>query len=182
MMQSVEKNQGFYVARYEAGNENGTVVSKKGATVYDNVAWGDSMTSPGGSNRAVTKAKGMYSDKNTYNVTSTLIYGVQWDAIMSWIDPAYETSSCTSDSYVRNSRGKGNYSNKATSGSNDNYRVKNIYDLAGNVTEWTMEAEYNLNRICRGGNTADTGASGPASHRWSRETGLYAGFRVALYL
>ena len=166
MKASVEKNKGFYVARFEAGNENGKVVSKKGATVWNNIPWGTSMTEIG-TEGAVAKAKGMYTDKSTYGVTSTLIYGTQWDAIMAWIDPAYKTSSCdTSSSYVANSTGKGNYTGEiATCGSSDNYRVKNIYDLAGNVREWTMEAYSANGRVNRGGGYSYSGSVPPASAR-----------------
>ena len=166
MMSSVEKNKGFYVARFEAGNENGKVVSKKGAIVWNNVRWGTSMTEIG-TDGAVAKAKGMYTDKSTYGVTSTLIYGVQWDAIMSWIDPAYKTSTCdTSSSFVANSTGKGNYSGEiATCGSSDAYRLKNIYDLAGNVREWTLEAQSNNDRVDRGGYFNYVGIDSPASAR-----------------
>ena len=112
MKQSVEENHGFYVARYEAGKEKidgvDTVVSKKGATVWSGIKWGDSMTEIG-TDGAVAKAKGMYTDKSKYAVTSTLIYGVQWDAIMAWMDPAYKTSSCYG-SVVSSSGGYGNTS------------------------------------------------------------------------
>ena len=179
MKQSVEKNKGFYVARYEAGKENvdgvNTVVSKKGATVWNRIRWGDSMTSIG-TYGAVAKAQGMYTDKENYAVTSTLIYGVQWDAIMAWIDPAYKTTSCDEDSFVRDSTGKGNYNESAnandwkggiaTCGISDNYRVKNIYDLAGNVYEWTMEAYSTNLRVTRGGYYNDTGSYYPASTRY----------------
>ena len=199
MKQSVEENEGFYVARYEAGKENvegaDTVVSKKGASVWNYIAWGDSMTSIG-TEGAVARAKGMYSNKEKYAVTSTLIYGAQWDAIMAWIDPAYKTTTCEADSFVRDSTGKGNYNEDAntndwkggvaTCGISDNYRVKNIYDLAGNVYEWTMEADFLYNRVSRGGNYIYTGSHDPASVRgnYSLDYGSndLVGFRVALYL
>ena len=89
---------------------------------------------------AVELAKNFDTERGYISVTSTLIYGVQWDAIMAWIDPAYKTGSCESDSFVRDSTEKGNYSGSlAKTGSNVNHAVKNIYDLAGNVLEWTME-------------------------------------------
>ena len=175
MKQSVEINKGFYVGRYEAGKENiegiDTVVSKKNAEVWNNIPWGNSMTDIG-STGAVVKAQGMYTNKETHNVTSTLIYGTQWDAIMLWIDPAYKTSSCEDDSFVKNSEGKGNYkdeddtNNPAKCGSSDNYRVNNIYDLAGNVFEWTMEARSPRYRVFRGGYYSDSGSGIPASSRY----------------
>ena len=166
MYSSVEKNKGFYVARFEAGNDNGVVVSKKGIMPWSNIQWGDSMTEIG-TTGAVARAKGMYTDKEKYGVTSTLIYGVQWDAIMSFIDPNYITSTCdVQNSFVANSAGKGNYSGTiAVCGSNDNYRVKNIYDLAGNVDENTMEASSTNNRVDRGGNWGNTDQEIPASAR-----------------
>ena len=171
MKQSVEDNKGFYVARYEAGKENidgvDIVVSKKGAEVWNNITWGESMTSIG-TEGAVAKSQGMYTDKSRYNVTSTLIYGVQWDAIMTWIDPSYKTSNCDEKSFVRNSTDKGNYSGKlARCGSNDNYRVNNIYDLAGNVFEWTMKEKSTGYRVDRGGDYHNSGSGNPTSSRWN---------------
>ena len=199
MKLSVEKNQGFYVARYEAGKEKiggvDTVVSKKGAEVWNFIKWGDSMTSIG-TEGAVAKSKGMYTGKNGYDVTSTLIYGTQWDAIMAWIDPNYKTVSCSDDSFVKNSEGKGNFdeeknTNKwkgtiASTGASDEYRVNNIYDLAGNVQEWTMEEYQTTNRVFRGADYTCEGANTPASIRNFYAPGenpmMYIGFRVAIYI
>lgn len=190
MMQSVEENHGFYVARYEAGKEkiNGvdTIVSKKGATVWTNIAWGNSTTDIG-TEGAVAKAKGMYVNQGTYDITGTLIYGTQWDAIMAWIDPNYKTTTCAEDSFVRNSSGKGNYdsSSLATCGSSDNYRVKNIYDLAGNAWEWGMETDIIGWRVARGGCYSSSSSSISASYRYSKNSGTPVndtGFRVVLCL
>ena len=134
------------------------------------------------------------------SVTSTLIYGIQWDATMQFFDSRYiEEKIPESDiqnSYVSNSTGKGNYNenenknewkNKvAKTGSSPEYRVKNIYDMAGNVREWTMEGCYTEKRIARGG---DYGVQGgivtPASNRNDFDVSVpldYIGFRIALYL
>ena len=190
MKQSVLDNDGFYVARYEAGKENinGTdkVVSKKGETVWNRIAWGISMTNIGTSG-AVYQSQQMYTDKEKYGVTSTLIYGIQWDAIMSWIDPAYKTGTCdTSTSFVANSTGKGNYSGSIKeTGSSDDYRIKNIYDLAGNAWEWTMEAYGTGGRVYRGGVYEGTGSDYPASYRYYNRPNVSDNrltFRSALYL
>ena len=196
MKKSVLNNNGFYVARYEAGTENGKrqdgsnieaePVSKQGVDVYNYIKWGNSMTDPTGG--AVEKSKEMYTGKNKYGVTSTLIYNIQWDAIMAWIDPAYKTGKCdTEKSFVANSTRKGHYkqSEPAKTGSNDNYAVKNIYDLAGNLYEWTMGGYSTNNRTTRGGNYLSSPDSIPASYRNSdvpTDSNDNLGFRLALYL
>lgn len=187
MHQSVLNYDGFYVGRYEASEESGKAASKQGKSVWNYITWGDSMSSIGAEG-AVYKAQQMYTDKNTYGVTSTLIYGVQWDAIMAWIDPAYKTGSCESTSFVRDSSGKGYYDEDVptTTGSSSAYAVKNIYDLAGNVYEWTMESSDTDYRVLRGGFYFLSGSSRPASFRdnydpsYDYNDGI--GFRVTLYL
>ncbi len=44
MYASMQRNGGFYVGRYEAGNESGNVVVKQGASVYNNVTWSKNET------------------------------------------------------------------------------------------------------------------------------------------
>ena len=40
MYASVKKNEGFYIGRYEAGNDtDGKVVVQKNANVYNNISW-----------------------------------------------------------------------------------------------------------------------------------------------
>ena len=162
MKASVLANDGFYVGRYEAGTTNSarssssgitdSVVIKQGKYVYNYVGWSnsDDMTNELGG--AVELSKNFDTVNGYTSVTSTLIYGVQWDAIMNFIDPAYATGSCTENSFVRDSTGKGWYDQSAptTTGSNENYAVKNIYDLGGNVCEWTMEAYNTGIRVIRG--------------------------------
>ena len=92
MKTSVETNNGFYVARFEASEGTGSKAeSKPGVEPWRYIAWGNSMTDIG-TDGAVAKSQNMYTDKNTYGVTSTLIYGAQWDAIMNWLDPEYSTA------------------------------------------------------------------------------------------
>ena len=62
----------------------------------------------------------------------------------------------------------------------------NIYDLAGNVSEWTLEKSTEANNPCvfRGGNYSDDGSSYPASYHsynaiFSSSSGIV--FRPALY-
>ena len=167
MKASVLANNGFYVGRYEAGTTNPNrneesgiedkVLVQQGKNVYNYVGWNNSETDAmndetGG---AVELAKNFDTANGYTSVTSTLIYGVQWDAIMNFIDPKYATENCDASSFVRDSSGKGWYeqSSPTLTGSNGNYAVKNIYDLGGNVFEWTMEAieeEDYTDRVFRG--------------------------------
>ena len=199
MRTSVINNKGFYVARYEAsegtGESAGKVQSKAGATPWVDIQWGTSMTEIG-TTGAVYQAQNMYND-DEHEVTSTLIYGVQWDAIMNFIDSNYSKEDGTCNSFVSDSAGKGNYNedentnswkdNLTSCGSSDDYRVKNIYDLAGNAFEWTMEAYSTDSRVVRGGIFDDSGSDYPASCRYpyripDRDGLNLVGFRVALYL
>ena len=164
MKASVLANNGFYVGRYEAGTTNSSrninsgitdkVLIQQGQYVYNYVGWNDSETNAmndetGG---AVELAKNFDTVNGYTTVKSTLIYGVQWDAIMNFIDPKYATENCDANSFVADSSGKGWYDQSAptVTGTNENYAVKNIYDLGGNVCEWTMEADGTGRRISRG--------------------------------
>ncbi len=193
MKNSVDSNHGFYIARYEASKgNNGTkdiAESKREKAVWNSIAWGTSMTSAG-TTGAVYNAQQVYNNNSNYNVTSTLIYGSEWDSVLVWIDSSYKTGTCESTSFIVNSIGHGNYSNTKSTygnpGSTGIFDVKNIYDIAGNVSEWTMEA-YNTNaRVYRGGHYDSTGSnipvSGRATYTFPTPTSTSIGFRVALYI
>ena len=199
MRTSVLDYDGFYVGRYEAGVEgertsgiSDDVVIKQGKNVYNYIGWSssDDMTVQTGG--AVEKSK-KFGEENGYSVTSTLIYGVQWDAIMAWIEPRYKDSTKAEEllsekNFVADSTGKGYYDADAptTTGSSSAYAVKNIYDLAGNVAEWTMESYYTDSRVIRGGSYDNSGSIFPASYRYDIYPSRYdydsIGFRVTLYL
>ena len=64
-------------------------------------------------------------------------------------------------------------------------QVKKIYDLAGNVEEWTMESCDTYNRVPRGGDYSSAGSYCPASSRDAYSTsysGSFIGFRPTLFL
>lgn len=89
--------------------------------------------------------------------------------------------------YLINSTGKGNYNtgNPIPTGSNSAYQIKNIYDMAGNVREWTMETFSADSRVHRGGNYNDPGSNFPVTNRYGLNLNYsytYLGFRVALYV
>ena len=206
MYKSVKDYGGFYIGRFETGkDEEGKAVIRKGVTPYNNVPWSvtESMTEKevidGTENGAIEQAR-CFAKANGYtSVKSTLCYGVQWDAALNYIDPKYITNaeaigkpSCEETSYVRDSSGKGNYfdsdstNNPGQTGAKDEYNIKNIYDLAGNVYEWTMESYSTDSRVIRGGYYNTSGSSTPSSIRnysYGPDDAISRiGFRTTLYL
>ncbi len=150
MKAQVLKYGGFYIGRYEAGINSTTlrtkvttaqtVVCKKGVAPYNWVPWGKAMNDASeveGESGAVYLAKNFASQHNYTSVTSTLIYGCQWDAMCRYIGDSQRTTPKKSALEL--------------TGSVSTDVSKNIYDLAGNCREWTMEAYTTTGRVLRGG-------------------------------
>ena len=206
MYKSVKENNGFYVGRYEAGTSSSdvrtdtsgikdSVVVKQGANVYNYIGWSNNNDMNIETGGAVQKSREFAEENGYTTVSSTLIYGVQWDAIMRWMK---DEPNLTGGKYVQDSSNMGWYSNNyqgengnpnhVTGIDVDNNKsncVKNIYDLAGNVYEWTMES-YNINvRVSRGGSYGHSGSNSPVSYRNNgipTDSASDLGFRVTLYL
>ena len=204
MYRSVKYKGGFYVGRYEAGTSSSdvrtdtsriqdSVVVKQGANVYNYIGWSNNNDMNIETGGAVQKSREFAEENGYTTVESTLIYGVQWDAIMRWMK---DEPNLTGGKYVQDSTGMGWYSDNYSTGnpkhqtgididSNKSNCVKNIYDLAGNVLEWTMESYDTSIRIYRGGSYNFSGSVFPASYRLRRNPSFSdssVGFRVTLYL
>ena len=172
MIASVEKYGGFYIGRYETGNlsQEKVCVIKNNSDI-NNQTW----------YTMYKKAKGIAVNSN---VTSSMIWGSQWDATMRWM---HNSGNAEKKKYTYDSRGKGNYSSDSpiATGSIEAYAVNNIYDMAGNVSDWTIEAYLTYDRVYRGGIYNDGDGDGPASRRNggdpTNSIGIF-GFRVALYM
>ena len=162
MKTQVLKYRGFYLGRYEAGvnstimRDNPTtdqsVVCKKGVAPYNFIPWGASITDINSlascnvcdssrnvigtvqTHGAVYLSKKMYENSNS--VTSTLCYGSQWDAMCRYIGDSQRMPSSTEIGLT---------------GSVRTDISKNIYDLAGNCFEWSMELIKTGYRSIRGG-------------------------------
>ena len=150
MRAQVLKYGGFYIGRFEAGVNSTTlrpgattaqtVVCKKGVAPYNCVPWGTSTSDASeisGESGAVYLAKNFASQQNYTSVTSTLTYGCEWDAMCRYIGDSQRTTPKKSTAEL--------------TGSVADDVSKNIYDLAGNCYEWTMEAYDTLYRVYRGG-------------------------------
>ena len=224
MMLSVQNNGGFYVGRYEAGiettgnprvlftedfkdyeNGDSPMVVKRDCYPYNFVVWGESMsnyTNPiedyNGNDQgygAVYLSKDLIDNEET-GATSTLMYGVQWDAMLRFMGKENETNSTKLGNYYNNAiiidRQTARYTTDPdidltwtqintltdkqypktdnegillTTGASDKFEEKNIYDVAGNVIEWTMEAGSSDRRVFRGGSYYDGGDGVPAPDR-----------------
>ena len=73
-----------------------------------------------------------------------------------------------------------------TTGADSSFSVQNIYDIAGNVYEWTLEKTDRDSLPCaqRGGDVYDTGSGSPAAKRnnyYTSSAYYYIGFRVTLW-
>ena len=228
MLKRVYENGGFWVGRYEAGVEKNrterdenTVMPLVKANLYPYTY----VTK--------TQAKVLAEQVESGSYTSGLMFGVQWDLILKYIESKkmvtdidikeklnsksteignYYNSKFTlnrgkfaqygsmSDWYNFDSEEKNilvtrceklpqsTYNNGIllTTGAIDKTKLQNIYDIAGNVWEWTLEKTSIDDFICaiRGGDFGCDGDNISASIRG--QNGIYSsyygvGFRISLY-
>ncbi len=135
---SVRRNGGYYIGRYEVGDENGTAVIKANQTPMASIIW----------STAYSKAKGIGGGPGA---TTYLCSSYAWDTAINFIQnngfPNY--AKAREDSYNENwadknvKDSKGNIikaANKAESLLTGKTTPKcNIYDMGGNVIEFTTE-------------------------------------------
>ena len=116
---------------------------------------------------------------------------------MNWL---ISSGAKTSDEVNKDSSTWGNYSNYNTAnnytegtagyeknagspqntGSSENWKANNIYDLAGNVWEWTQEASGDVSRAIFGGCYRNDGSSSPVSSRSETYPGSDLGSSIRL--
>ena len=157
MIKSVKTYGGFYIGRYETGNLSQTkAVVQKNNSDINNQTW-------------YTQYKLCKTIKANDNVATSMLWGCQWDATMRWMQTSTNSEVAN---FPTNSTGKGNYDETGNyngtpipTGSNSSYSVNNIYDMAGNVLDWTIEAYYTNGRVVRGGGYYETASDVPASDR-----------------
>ncbi len=193
MVSKVEETGGFWIARYETSNMSNTTT-----TSYD-IANRRQVSSKKNTTNGISDVTWyrMYAQQRLYSEMalgdkttriSSMIWGSQWDQIMIWMKDVESSTQSQSKGkyYVINGTGKGNYGtisgiedgntnedNPASTGSQDMYSVKNIFDLAGNLIEYTLETGSSDYRIERGGNYSDKIAESiMPSYRYLSNTNL----------
>ena len=203
---SVEANKGFYIGRYEAGDQESTNSKKlraSGASTDNTITVkaGQAPYNYVTRTQAKSLAEGFSTKQKYTSVKSKLVSSYAWDTAIAFIQK-------TNSDYGSSSE-EGNYKNSPTftyTGIADTEKnkqtkangtstliptgqttaVNNIYDMGGNVWEWTTESysrtfsPYTL----RGGIYNDSFALRPAGYRIYGFDAAYddSGFRLTLFL
>ena len=172
MLDSVEHYKGFYIGRYEASQgANEIAQSKRNVSPWINVPQTTAITA---------------CTNNTKTANMHLMYGVEWDSVLNWLkDNATISSSTTGqiktmniDDIQTNSSSWGNYwtstgdaetnsGSRRNTGYSEYWKANNIYDLAGNVYEWTQEKySTGTRRALRGSDYYTVGGNRPVAVRY----------------
>ena len=203
---SVETNKGYYIGRYEAGDKestnakalrtsssstSNTITVKAGQAPYNYVSL----------IQAKSLAEGFGEKQGYTSVTSKLVSSYAWDTAIEFIQK-------TNSDYGMSSE-EGNYKNSPTftyTGIADTEKnkqtkangtstliptgqttaVNNIYDMGGNLDEWTEEScsGSDGSYAVRGGYFGSASWGIPAGYRGCQSTGPFkaGGFRLTLFL
>ena len=162
MIESIKKYGGFYIGRYELSEAG---VQKNQPTITK-INWYDSY-------------KKCQELKASEKVKTEMIWGCQWDATCNFIANKGDQKNIkdsstwvnysnynTANNYTEGTVGyEKNAGSKQNTGSSENWKANNIYDFAGNCSEWTQEATKPAYRENRGGVCVYDGSEYPASCR-----------------
>ena len=176
-LESVKKYGGFYISRYNISKSSaGKPQSVKGIRPWGKINFNDAK-----------KIASTIEDNEA--VKSHLTFGAEYDSVLKWF---IKTEIKTLAEIAEDSTEWGNHCNTENSpkkvvetGSREKWCANNIYDLAGNVDEWTQEQHNSLNRVLRGGDVTYDGDTCPVAYRMidnPSDQGVDIGFRCTLYI
>lgn len=172
MMTSVEKYKGFYVGRYETSMNGQIVASKAGITPMNDNRWYEMYQ----------KQKEYAGENDLISVSSSMIWGSQYDAMLNWILTGKDKEKVASNNVIAN-----NGDDIVNTGTRIADRINNIYDLSGNLWERTLEAYDTDMRVIRGEYYSHK--EYPPSYRYTGGTEAhpsakfpYVGSRLVLYV
>ena len=179
--ESIKKYGGYYIGRYEVGKDNKTAVIKAEQEPYVNIKW----------SKAYELAKGIGGGEGA---TTYLCSSYSWDTAINFIQNTTGKNYATSiigfngnwkSQEVKDSSGKVikpvNTAQKLNTGLTT--ALCNIYDMGGNVGEFTTELNPGMSEtvVLRGGYDNYR----PAGYRWDSGSGgahSNCGFRATLFL
>ena len=179
MATSVAKYKGFYVGRYELGleGENAIAVSKN---AYEN----NDVITADASSSSLKNWYGLYKKCSEYtvpqinnsSVTSSMIWGSQYDAMMNFMKRRGEEDAIksTSNSSIQN--------NSYVTGKKETDVIKNIFDLYACHMEWTLEANSFYARVYRGGGSGSSYSPSYRNDGAPTDTNSYRSSRLTLYI
>lgn len=176
-LESIKKYGGFYISRYNISKSSaGKPQSVKGIRPWGKINFNDAK-----------KIASTIEDNEA--VKSHLTFGAEYDSVLEWF---IKTEVKTFAEIAEDSTEWGNHCNTENSpkkvvetGSREKWCANNIYDLAGNVDEWTQEQHNSLNRVLRGGDVTYDGDTCPVAYRMidsPSDQGGDIGFRCTLYI
>ena len=180
---SISKYGGYYIGRYEVGNEDNTAVIKAEQEPYTDIVW----------YQAYELAKEIGGGKGA---TTYLCSSYAWDTAINFIQNTGTEKYATTregfnenwlDKEVKDSSGKiikiANLETKLKTGQTT--AKSNIFDMGGNIFELTTEVNPNTDEkiIVRGGYcSADSCASGMRVDTSVNYNSDICGFRTTLFL
>ena len=197
---SVERYKGFYIGRYEAGDKESTVAKTlrssndvtKTVTIKANQAPYNYVKIA----QAISLAEG-FATKQGYKAKTKLVSSYAWDTTIAFLQKVNsDYGSSSEEGNYRNttfsytditgaSQTKENES-KVLVPTGQTTPVCNIYDMGGNVWEWTTESYSGTSYPCakRGGGCNSLFAVDPADSRYSGSGSAYGniGFRLTLFM
>ena len=203
---SVEKNKGYYIGRYEAGDKESTeakALRANGASTSNTITVKAGQAPYNWISRAQAKslAEGFSAKKGYTSVKSKLVSSYAWDTAIAFIQKTNSDYGSSSEEGNYKDSPTFNYTGIADTEVNKQTKangtstliptgqttaVNNIYDMGGNVAEWTTEScSFKIGPITRRGGSYDLYvANAPAGIR-SRDAdgaGDNHGFRLTLFL